>query len=98
MFYPPDPGSFEICTIGGNLATSADGMRCAKYGVTRDSVLGPESLAVYQAIKAALDPAGILNPGRSFLTRLAASYTGEPEKRFHGRHCRVGGTGGWRWR
>jgi glycolate oxidase len=42
MFYAPDPGSFEICTIGGNLATNAGGMRCVKYGVTRDSALGLE--------------------------------------------------------
>ena len=39
MFYAPDPGSFEISTIGGNVATNAGGMRCVKYGVTRDSVL-----------------------------------------------------------
>jgi glycolate oxidase len=38
LFYPPDPGSFEISTIGGNVATNAGGMRCVKYGVTRDSV------------------------------------------------------------
>jgi glycolate oxidase len=42
LFYPPDPSSFEVCTIGGNLATNAGGMRCVKYGVTRDSVLGME--------------------------------------------------------
>jgi glycolate oxidase len=42
MFYPPDPGSFEISTIGGNVATNAGGMRCVKYGVTRDSVLALE--------------------------------------------------------
>ena len=42
MFYPPDPGSFEICTIGGNLATNAGGMRCVKYGVTKDSALALE--------------------------------------------------------
>lgn len=42
LFYPPDPGSFEICTIGGNLATNAGGMRCVKYGVTRDSALSLE--------------------------------------------------------
>jgi glycolate oxidase len=42
LFYPPDPGSFEISTIGGNLATNAGGMRCVKYGVTRDAVLGLE--------------------------------------------------------
>lgn len=42
LFYPPDPGSFEISTIGGNLATNAGGMRCVKYGVTRTSTLGLE--------------------------------------------------------
>jgi len=38
LFYPPDPGSWEISTIGGNVATNAGGMRCVKYGVTRDFV------------------------------------------------------------
>jgi glycolate oxidase len=38
--YAPDPASAEISTIGGNIATNAGGLRCAKYGVTRDSVLG----------------------------------------------------------
>ncbi|MBO9522823.1 MAG: FAD-binding protein [Nocardioidaceae bacterium] len=42
LFYPPDPGSFEVSTIGGNLATNAGGMRCVKYGVTRASTLGLE--------------------------------------------------------
>lgn len=42
LFYPPDPGSLEISTLGGNLATNAGGLRCVKYGVTRDSVLGLE--------------------------------------------------------
>ena len=40
LMYGPDPSSYEICTIGGNLATNAGGLRCLKYGVTRDSVLG----------------------------------------------------------
>ena len=40
LCYAPDPGSVEICTIGGNIATNAGGLRCAKYGVTRESVLG----------------------------------------------------------
>jgi glycolate oxidase len=38
--YAPDPASATISTIGGNIATNAGGLRCAKYGVTRDSVLG----------------------------------------------------------
>lgn len=38
LFYPPDPASWDTCTIGGNVATNAGGMRCVKYGVTRDFV------------------------------------------------------------
>ncbi|MFV0348030.1 MAG: FAD-binding oxidoreductase, partial [Halodesulfovibrio sp.] len=40
LFYPPDPASFGISTIGGNVATCAGGMRAVKYGVTREWVLG----------------------------------------------------------
>ncbi|HEY8525245.1 MAG TPA: FAD-linked oxidase C-terminal domain-containing protein [Acidimicrobiales bacterium] len=42
LWYPPDPSSFEICSIGGNLATNAGGLCCVKYGVTTDYVLGLE--------------------------------------------------------
>jgi glycolate oxidase len=42
LFYPPDPSSYDWCTIGGNLATNAGGLCCVKYGVTTDSVLGLE--------------------------------------------------------
>ena len=42
LMYAPDPSSTEISTIGGNLATNAGGLRCVKYGVTRDSALGLE--------------------------------------------------------
>ncbi|MET0434715.1 MAG: FAD-linked oxidase C-terminal domain-containing protein [Cellulomonas sp.] len=38
LFYPPDPASYAQSTIGGNIATNAGGMRCVKYGVTRDFV------------------------------------------------------------
>ncbi|RYV50632.1 FAD-binding protein [Pengzhenrongella frigida] len=38
LFYPPDPASSSWSTIGGNIATNAGGMRCVKYGVTRDFV------------------------------------------------------------
>jgi glycolate oxidase len=40
LFYPPDPASFEHCTIGGNVATNAGGPRCLKYGVTRNYITG----------------------------------------------------------
>ncbi|WP_457101115.1 FAD-binding oxidoreductase [Microbacterium sp. P5_E9] len=40
LWYPPDPASQSISTIGGNVATNAGGICCVKYGVTRDYVLG----------------------------------------------------------
>ena len=42
LYYPPDPSSWQICSIGGNLATNAGGLCCVKYGVTADYVLGLE--------------------------------------------------------
>ena len=40
LFYPPDPASSSVCTIGGNVGECAGGPRAVKYGVTRDYVLG----------------------------------------------------------
>lgn len=40
LWWPPDPASREISTVGGNIATGAGGLLCAKYGVVRDWVLG----------------------------------------------------------
>ena len=40
LFYPPDPASANLSTIGGNVAENAGGLRAVKYGVTRDYVLG----------------------------------------------------------
>jgi glycolate oxidase len=40
LWFAPDPASKAISTVGGNIATNAGGLLCAKYGVTRDSVLG----------------------------------------------------------
>jgi glycolate oxidase len=42
LFYPPDPSSWEFCSIGGNLATNSGGLCCVKYGVTADYVRGLE--------------------------------------------------------
>jgi glycolate oxidase len=53
-FYPPDPASMNICTIGGNVATNAGGPRAIKYGVTRDYVM---------AIEAVLPDGSIINAG-----------------------------------
>ncbi|MGW3074977.1 FAD-binding oxidoreductase [Kitasatospora sp. NPDC001132] len=40
LSYPPDPSSWESCTIGGNIGTGAGGLCCVKYGVTSEYVLG----------------------------------------------------------
>lgn len=42
LFYPPDPGSIKVCTIGGNVAENAGGLRGLKYGVTKNYVMGLE--------------------------------------------------------
>lgn len=42
LFYPPDPGSMKISSIGGNVANNSGGLRGLKYGVTRDYVMGLE--------------------------------------------------------
>lgn len=42
LFYPPDPGSMTVSTMGGNVAENAGGLRGLKYGVTRDYVMGLE--------------------------------------------------------
>jgi len=42
FFFPPDPASGKVCTLGGNVSTNAGGLRGAKYGVTRDYVMGLE--------------------------------------------------------
>jgi len=55
LWYPPDPSSYEICSIGGNVATNAGGLCCVKYGVTSDYVLG---LTVVLADGAAVELGG----------------------------------------
>ena len=44
LFYPPDPQSLEVCTLGGNVATRAGGPRAVKYGATGNYVLGLETV------------------------------------------------------
>ena len=63
LFYPPDPGSGKICTIGGNVAENSGGLRGLKYGVTKDYVLGlevvlPNGEVVWSGNKCVKDAAG----------------------------------------
>ena len=44
LFYPPDPGSMKISTIGGNVAENSGGLRGLKYGVTRNYIMGLEAV------------------------------------------------------
>ena len=63
LFYPPDPASLSMCSLGGNVAENAGGPRAFKYGVTREYVLGLEVVL----------PGGqMLRPGR----RTAKGVTG----------------------
>ena len=54
FFYPPEPASGKVCTLGGNVATNAGGLRGAKYGTTRDYVL---------ALEVVLADGGVLRTG-----------------------------------
>jgi glycolate oxidase len=63
LFYPPDPGSMKISTIGGNVAENSGGLRGLKYGVTRDYVMGmkvvlPSAEVVWLGNKCVKDVAG----------------------------------------
>ncbi len=46
LTYPPDPASYEECTLGGNVAECAGGLRCRRFGVTKDYVLGLRAVTV----------------------------------------------------
>lgn len=63
LFYPPDPGSMKISTIGGNVAENSGGLRGLKYGVTRDYVMGievvlPDGTQTFLGNKCVKDVAG----------------------------------------
>ncbi|MCP5516228.1 MAG: FAD-binding protein [Verrucomicrobiales bacterium] len=63
LFYPPDPGSMKISTIGGNVAENSGGLRGLKYGVTRSYVMGlevvlPDGEIIWTGNKCVKDVAG----------------------------------------
>ncbi|MDP8243927.1 MAG: FAD-linked oxidase C-terminal domain-containing protein [Candidatus Hinthialibacter antarcticus] len=63
LFYPPDPGSMKISTIGGNVVENSGGLRCLKYGVTEDYVMGlevvlPDGEILWTGSKSKKDVAG----------------------------------------
>lgn len=62
LFYPPDPGSMKVSTLGGNVAENAGGPRCFKYGVTKDYIL---------ALELVLPTGEILHTGRKTVKDVA---------------------------
>lgn len=63
LFYPPDPGSMKISTIGGNVSENSGGLRGLKYGITRNYVMGlevvlPDGEVVWTGNKCVKDVAG----------------------------------------
>jgi len=63
LFYPPDPGSMKISTIGGNVAENSGGLRGLKYGITRNYVMGlevilPDGAVLWTGNKCVKDVAG----------------------------------------
>lgn len=64
LFYPPDPSSGMVCTLGGNVAMNAGGAHCFRYGVTGNYVLGVEVAMLNGSIHRFGGPAGGRGPWR----------------------------------
>lgn len=62
LTYPPDPASFDESTLGGNVAENAGGLRCRRFGVTRDYVLGIRAVTIDGQVL----NTGYFNAGRGF--------------------------------
>jgi glycolate oxidase len=64
VFYPPDPSSGPVCTLGGNVASNAGGAHCFRYGVTSNYVLGVEVVMLDGSVHRFGGPAGGRGPWR----------------------------------
>jgi glycolate oxidase subunit GlcD len=64
VFYPPDPSSGPVCTLGGNVASNAGGAHCFRYGVTSNYVLGVEVVLLDGSVHCFGGPAGGRGPWR----------------------------------
>ena len=108
LFYPPDPGSMKISTIGGNVAENSGGLRGLKYGVTRNYVMGlevvlPNGEVMWTGNKCVKDVAGyslkdlfIGSEGTlGVITKVLLKLIPKPAaKKTHGGHVRADGPGG----
>jgi len=64
LFYPPDPSSGTVCTLGGNVAMNAGGAHCFRYGVTGNYVLGVEAVLLDGSVHRFGGPGGGRGPWR----------------------------------
>lgn len=58
LYYPPDPSTGPVCTLGGNVATNSGGVHCFRYGVTANYVLGVETVLLDGTVERFGGPAG----------------------------------------
>lgn len=76
VFYPPDPSSGPVCTLGGNVAMNAGGAHCFRYGVTSNYVLGVEAVLLDGSVHRFGGPAGGCGPWREDWKRLMVGSEG----------------------
>lgn len=76
LFYPPDPSSGPVCTLGGNVAMNAGGAHCFRYGVTSNYVLGVEAVLTDGNVHRFGGPAGGRGPWREDWKRLMVGSEG----------------------
>ena len=76
LFYPPDPSSGPVCTLGGNVAMNAGGAHCFRYGVTSNYVLGVEAVFLDGSVQQFGGPAGGRGAWRDDWKRLLVGSEG----------------------
>ncbi len=76
VFYPPDPSSGPVCTLGGNVAMNAGGAHCFRYGVTSNYVLGLEVVMLDGSVHRFGGPAGGRGDWRDDWKRLMVGSEG----------------------
>ncbi len=76
LFYPPDPSSGPVCTLGGNIAMNAGGAHCFRYGVTSNYVLGLEVVLLDGSVHRFGGPAGGRGDWREDWKRLMVGSEG----------------------
>ncbi len=76
LFYPPDPSSGPVCTLGGNVAMNAGGAHCFRYGVTSNYILGMEAVLLDGSVHRFGGPAGGRGPWREDWKRFMVGSEG----------------------